>query len=232
MPTEKILFTSVRAAAPTGRIPTLGSSTENFTSSASTMGSLASPDPSSSSYNLYIHDIINTALHNNDIAEQDVDCEILPEVGDVNQPGEKINVYVCTYCLSHRQKGIFILINNIPFCLVPSNSPDELQSSHSRAMRSIIGTSVELKRYDKLLISLKKGGTRNQPEERKIHDKLLASLQTKVLAAYNSLAAQHTDLEKRSLQGSGTLPVSAQYNEYTRTLKRCKVLLCHWNITF
>ena len=106
-----------------------------------------------------------------------------------------------------------------PFCLVSSNSSDELQSNHFRAICSIIGTSVELTRYDKLLTSFKKGVTRNQPEERKIHDKLLVSLQTNVLAAYNSLAAKQTDPEKRSLQGSGTLPVSAQYNEHMLTLK-------------
>ena len=85
--------------------------------------------------------------------------------------------------------------------------------------------------YDELLTSLKKGGTRNQPQHRKMHDKLLASLQTKVLAAYNSLVKQQNDLEKKSMQRSGTLPLSAQYKEHLRRLKRCKALLRMWNIT-
>ena len=117
------------------------------------------------------------------------------------------------------------------FHSVPSHSPEELQSSHSRAIRDIIGTSTELTEYDQLLVSLKRDRPFTQPEKRNMHDRVLASLQTRVIAAFNSLSSQRKEREKTSLEVSGNLPISLEHKECLRKLKRCKALLRVWNIT-
>ena len=96
---------------------------------------------------------------------------------------------------------------------MPSRSPEELQSSHSRVIRDIIGTSLELTQYDRLVIALKKDGSISRPREREMHDRILASVQTKVLASYNILTSQQSHREKTTVRLSGTLPDSSEHRE-------------------
>lgn len=124
------------------------------------------------------------------------------------------------------------LYNVISFLLVHSHSPEELQSSHSRVIRGIIGTSLELTQYDRLVMALKKDGPISRPREREMHDRILASLQTKVLASYNTLTSQQKHRERTTVQVLGTLPDSSEHRECLRKIKRCKALLRMWNIAF
>lgn len=81
-------------------------------------------------------------------------------------------------------------------------------------IHDVIGTSLQLTMYDDLRNSLKDGGLLHHLEWYKEHDRLLATLQTQVPVAQNSLTAQIKALERAQVAKSGNLPSSAEYKLY------------------
>ena len=114
----------------------------------------------------------------------------------------------------------------------PGQDSSELRSTHSRMIRDVIGASPHLMKYDELRTLLKEHGQLVNPtDQKKEHDRLLAILQMKIVAAQRVLATEIKDLERTNVKETGSLPDSKEYKERLRKLKRCKALIRMWNIT-
>ena len=122
-------------------------------------------------------------------------------------------------------------VTNLSFS-TPSDSSEQLKSSHSRMICYVLGASPQLTKYDVLRNILKDSRSLHQHENQKEHDRILANLQVQVLAKHSSLATELRELERAEVRQSGRLPGSTTYKEQLSKLKRSKALLRIWNITF
>ena len=97
----------------------------------------------------------------------------------------------------------------------------------------MIGNTVELKKLDELRHRIKLTQGKRSPEL-SAHDRLLASIQLKVLREQSSAMKKTSSIEHLYFQQHGTLPSDGANQDIAALMSKCKTankLLKFWNVS-